>query len=573
MFPAMPTRAISSVVALMLGVSVLCACSSAAATEGAIAEFSIPTAEAKPVSIAPGPDGNLWFTEHEGNKIGRITPSGAITEFSLPTPASALEEIAPGPDGNMWFTEHKADNVGRITPSGAITEFSIPTAISGPEDIAAGPEGNLWFAEFDKDKIGRITPSGAITEFPLPAGESGPWHIALGSDGNLWFTELEGNKIGRITPSGGITEFPIPTAESAPDDIAPGPDGNLWFTELGGSKIGRITPSGAITEFPVPSAHSVPSNIAPGPDGNLWFTEYGEGKIGRITPTGTIGEFQLPTAESQPTGIAPGADGNMWFTEAKTDKIGQIGTGAPTAPVTPPTVTGNAQADAAQMCDATWATWAALQPSASLFGFDGYSWQLDGAQVATGQAYTPTPEAIGHTLTCAETVTYPLLDVTASATSAAVSVVAPPPPAITTVHQSTATWREGGRLAQISRATTPTSRTKRRHLPPLGTTFSFALSEEASVSFNFTQRLTGRRVGHRCVAKSRGNAKRGSCKRTATAGTLSFKGLPGTNKVIFQGRVSRSKKLAPGRYTLTIIATNSEERRSPPASLSFTIAG
>jgi streptogramin lyase len=558
----------------MLGVGMLCACSSAAATtEGTIAEFSIPTVEAKPVSIAPGPDGNLWFTEHEGNKIGRITPSGSISEFSLPASASSLEGIAPGPDGNVWFTEHKGDTVGRITPSGAFAEFSIPTVRGGPEDIATGPEGNLWFTEFDKDRIGRITPSGAITEFPLPAGETGPWHIALGSDGNLWFTELEGGKIGRITPGGAITEFPIPTTNSGPDDIAPGPDGNLWFTEIGANKIGRITPSGTITEFPVPTADSGPSNIAPGPDGNLWFTEQGKDKIGRITPTGTIGEFQLPVAESQPTGIAPGADGNMWFVESKTNKIGQIGTGAPAASVAPPTVTGNAQPGTAQTCDATWATWDAPQPSATMFGFDGYSWRLSGAEVATGQSYTPNPEAIGHTLTCAETVTYPLLDVTASATSAAVSVVAPPPPAITAVHQSATTWREGGRLAQISRATTHTGRAKGRRLPPLGTTFSFVLSEEASVSLSFAQHLSGHRVGGKCLAKNPRDTKGKRCTRTTAAGTISFKGHSGTNKVVFQGRVSRAKRLAPGRYTLTILATDSEEARSAPESLSFTIGG
>ena len=49
---------------------------------GTITEFSIPTAGSNPYDITAGPDGNLWFTEHDANKIGRITPSGAVTEFS-----------------------------------------------------------------------------------------------------------------------------------------------------------------------------------------------------------------------------------------------------------------------------------------------------------------------------------------------------------------------------------------------------------------------------------------------------------------------------------------------------------
>ena len=38
--------------------------------------------------------------------------------------------------------------------------------------------------------------------------------------------------------------------------------------------------------------------------------------------------------------------------------------------------------------------------------------------------------------------------------------------------------------------------------------------------------------------------------RTATAGTLTFTGHSGTNKVAFQGRISPKEKLKPGRYTL-----------------------
>ncbi|HEV7460052.1 MAG TPA: hypothetical protein VGN78_05925 [Solirubrobacteraceae bacterium] len=40
----------------------------------------------------------------------------------------------------------------------------------------------------------------------------------------------------------------------------------------------------------------------------------------------------------------------------------------------------------------------------------------------------------------------------------------------------------------------------------------------------------------------------------------------------FQGRITRRKKLKPGRYTLVITATNSAGQRSLPRSLTFTIA-
>jgi streptogramin lyase len=53
-------------------------------TPGVDTVFRIPTSGSDPISIATGPDHNLWFTENVRNKIGRITPSGTITEFGLP---------------------------------------------------------------------------------------------------------------------------------------------------------------------------------------------------------------------------------------------------------------------------------------------------------------------------------------------------------------------------------------------------------------------------------------------------------------------------------------------------------
>jgi virginiamycin B lyase len=99
----------------------------------------------------------MWFTEAEGNKIGRITTTGAITEFAIPTASSVPVGIVAGPDGNLWFTEHFGNKIGRITTGGSITEFAIPTASSFPVGIVTGPDGNMWFTEAEGNKIGRIT--------------------------------------------------------------------------------------------------------------------------------------------------------------------------------------------------------------------------------------------------------------------------------------------------------------------------------------------------------------------------------------------------------------------------------
>src|SRR4029453_18259009 len=69
-----------------------------------VTEFSAGiTAGAAPNFITAGPDGNLWFTELFGNRIGRITPAGVVTELSAGiTAAAAPFGITAGPDGNLW---------------------------------------------------------------------------------------------------------------------------------------------------------------------------------------------------------------------------------------------------------------------------------------------------------------------------------------------------------------------------------------------------------------------------------------------------------------------------------------
>jgi streptogramin lyase len=305
-----------------------------------VAEFSTGiTAGAQPLGITTGPDGNLWFTESGGDRIGRITSLGVVTEFSSGiTGGAGLRGIAAGPDGNLWFTEINIDRIGRITPLGVVTEFSFGiTAGAEPYGITAGADGNLWFTEYNGNRIGRITPSGVVTEFSIgitPGAQ--PYGITAGPDGNLWFTELNGNRIGRITSSGVVSEFSTGiTGGAGPFDITAGPDGdsNLWFTEINIGRIGRITLLGAVTEFSAGLTGA--EGIAAGPDGNLWFTDYSNDHIGRITPFGVVTEFSTGiSVGAHPIRIAAGPDGNLWFTEFTGNRIGRIT--APVIIVSPP---------------------------------------------------------------------------------------------------------------------------------------------------------------------------------------------------------------------------------------------
>ena len=98
-------------------------------------------------------------------------------------------------------------------------------------------------------------------------------------------------------------------------------------------------------------------------------------------------------------------------------------------------------------------------------------------------------------------------------------------------------WRLGNHLPRFS-----------RRRPPVGTTIRFSLTKGARVTLTFRQRVHGKR-------------------RPVKRGTLKESGFAGRNKVRFEGRLSRRKKLKPGRYVLTISVAGSTRS----TSASFTI--
>ncbi|MFN2632311.1 MAG: hypothetical protein ABR610_02745 [Thermoanaerobaculia bacterium] len=285
----------------------------------AIIEFPL-RAGSSPAGITAGPDGNVWFVEEHGDRVGRIAPSGAISEFALANPRSFARAITAGPDGALWFTE-LTGRIGRVTTSGALTELDIPVRPAEPIEIVTGSDGNLWFTDF-YDRIGRVTPGGVLTFFLLPQN-TGPRGIAAGPDGALWFTETSVGRIGRLTTAGAFSQFSLPDPNGGPFGIARGPDGNIWFTEIGSSRIGRMTPAGVVAEFSLPGG-AAPYGITAASDGNLWFTESGIDRVGRITQAGAISEFPIPTAGGAPTEITSGPDGNVWFTEFNGDRIARV---------------------------------------------------------------------------------------------------------------------------------------------------------------------------------------------------------------------------------------------------------
>src|ERR1700682_2128390 len=97
----------------------------------------------------------------------RIPDTPGFSYFPITTPNSGSFQVTVAWDGNFWFTEQNGNSIGKVTPDGSITEFPIPTPFSFPALITSCPDGSIWFTEAAANQIGRVARDGTITEFPV----------------------------------------------------------------------------------------------------------------------------------------------------------------------------------------------------------------------------------------------------------------------------------------------------------------------------------------------------------------------------------------------------------------------
>ena len=317
---------------------------------GIVSEKGIPTANATPFGITSAPDGNVWFTELNGNKLGHVVPgtfpgSGSLVECgALPAAASGPADVTVATGSpKVWFDEVGSTNkIGSVDTSNCqYAEFTIPTASAGPSGLTADQSGNLWFAEFNAAKITKMTIGGAFTEYPTGLSGSAPVAAAIAGDNSVWYLDSGRNSVGHLTFPGGVptfVDYGIPTNPADPVSMTLGPDGALWFTELGigsltGCQIGRITTgaSPSITEyrlkFPQPSPDGDVCLGITSVGGAIWFAEADTGVIGRVTTAGVVTEYGIPGNGTTALFVTGGPDGNLWFTDGGFDpNISGVGT-------------------------------------------------------------------------------------------------------------------------------------------------------------------------------------------------------------------------------------------------------
>ena len=96
------------------------------ATTNMTNEFITPTAGA-PYGITMAKDGSIWFTEYLAGQLGRLIVNGTnmaaqgtnftFVEFPIPSATSVApfaSLMTTGPDGTIWFSEYNGNQIGKV---------------------------------------------------------------------------------------------------------------------------------------------------------------------------------------------------------------------------------------------------------------------------------------------------------------------------------------------------------------------------------------------------------------------------------------------------------------------------
>ena len=457
--------------------------------------------------------------------------------------------------------------------------------IIGTNDFGSGGfSGSSVFA-LAKPALGSSTCPAAssltLTHFSLPSSGFTPEPASIfGGSGSgfvvainplsmaaLRLYRLDGSagSIPTLTDDGDVS---VP-AFGVPDNV-PQPSS----TDVLDSSDGRLTQAVAVGDPGIGALGIWTQHTVAGPAGGPSVVRWYELRAGSSTPvqSGTIqagGNFAFNAA------ISPTTAGNaaaVNYNVGGNAQLVQVRTQTRDASTSPGTMSGeatlatSAAADADFSCpNCRWGDYAGASPdpnnSSAVWGtnelngppdgFNDAQWQTQNFALSiTSSNPSPPgpPGAVGGSAGPSgggTSTTIPPVDVTA--------------PLVSATQVLPATFRLGSLLAKFTRRA------------PVGTTISFKLSEPARATLTFSQPRAGRRVGKRCVAPTRSNARKPKCTIPNIRGTLTFNAHAGLNKIRFQGRLSRNQKLKLGGYRLTVTATDAARNTSPAKATSFTI--
>jgi len=260
------------------------------------------------MGIQVASDDTIWFAEQYANYIGHYFPTTGhfqlypLPVYTVPDPSnagktltlpSAPNDLALDAHDDVWFTEFNADRLGRLDPrTGHMQQYPLTAKLSveklAPYGVAVDPEGSVWFTESSNDHIGRLDPStGHIRFFAPPGPLIAPMEIASDAHGIIWTTSFSSGLLLRLDPrTGAFARYDVSLTGNEAGGLyglVVSPAGDVWATVLAENMLARLdVATNRFSYYPIPTMDGEPVALAMGANQTLWFSE--KDKLGMLRP-------------------------------------------------------------------------------------------------------------------------------------------------------------------------------------------------------------------------------------------------------------------------------------------------
>ena len=272
--------------------------------------------------------GNLWFTDQVNNAIWRYFVSEKKFEmYIVPTRGAYPAFIEFDSEGNVWFSEIFGKKLGVLYPqlvenntSRGINEYEFEDLVQhkitsmGPVSISNDDMNNendiVWFSAVDYPDNGSIMnyniTSKKFNVFELSKEEAGiPISIIEDDRGILWINDHATSIFFTFDTNTNQTKKYSTSLPSTRKNISSLPyfneyrGGKLWFNEHEGNAIGYFDPKNdTMVEYHIPTRSKIwgntsnPLKFAIDHTGSIYFTEWTENKVG-ILKSNSINKIPL----------------------------------------------------------------------------------------------------------------------------------------------------------------------------------------------------------------------------------------------------------------------------------------